>query len=135
MSELLLEYQYNKREPLYINFTKNDYVLVFNLNKLVNKPQYKILYVENEGFVKTSLVVENGKNYTDDQIRALTEFQEQYFESEIIRDKENLIFSKNIPELSVFGSVMEIIMYIFMGIQNFQKAMEEMKDNLYSLEA
>ena len=50
MSELLLEYQYNKREPLYINFTKNDYVLVFNLNKLVNKPQYKILYVENEGY-------------------------------------------------------------------------------------
>lgn len=50
MSELLLEHQYNKREPLYINFTKNDYVLVFNLNKLVNKPQYKILYVENEGY-------------------------------------------------------------------------------------
>lgn len=27
----------------------------------------------------------NGKNYSDDAIRALTEFQEQYFESEIIR--------------------------------------------------
>lgn len=32
------------------------------------------------------LVVTNGKEYTDDQIRALTEFQEQYFESIIIRD-------------------------------------------------
>lgn len=51
MSELLLEYQYNnKREPLYINFTKNDYVLVFNLNKLVNKPNYEIYYVRNEGY-------------------------------------------------------------------------------------
>lgn len=31
------------------------------------------------------IVVKQGKNYTDDQIRALTEFQEQYFESIIIR--------------------------------------------------
>ncbi len=28
-----------------------------------------------------------GKNYSDDAIRALTEFQEQYFESIIIREK------------------------------------------------
>ena len=31
------------------------------------------------------VVMEDGKNYTDDQIRALTEFQEQWFVSEIIR--------------------------------------------------
>ena len=31
------------------------------------------------------VVVPDGKNYTDEQIRALTEFQERYFESEIIR--------------------------------------------------
>jgi len=31
------------------------------------------------------IVVENGKNYTDDQIRALTEFQERWFDSVIIR--------------------------------------------------
>lgn len=31
------------------------------------------------------IVVPNGIEYTDDQIRALTEFQEQYFTSEIIR--------------------------------------------------
>ncbi len=31
------------------------------------------------------VVVPEGKAYTDDQIRALTEFQEQYFESIIIR--------------------------------------------------
>ena len=31
------------------------------------------------------VVMQEGKNYTDDQIRALTEFQEQWFESIIIR--------------------------------------------------
>lgn len=31
------------------------------------------------------IVSKNGKNYSDDAIRALTEFQEQYFKSEIIR--------------------------------------------------
>lgn len=31
------------------------------------------------------VVMANGRNYTDDQIRALTEFQEQYFQSVIIR--------------------------------------------------
>lgn len=32
------------------------------------------------------VVVSDGKNYSDEQIRALTEFQEQYFESIIYRD-------------------------------------------------
>ncbi len=40
----------------------------------------------------------------------------------------------NIPELRVYGTIMEIIMTIFMGLQNFQKAMEDMKKKLYSLE-
>ena len=31
------------------------------------------------------IVVPEGKNYTDEEIRMLTNFQEQYFESEIIR--------------------------------------------------
>ena len=31
------------------------------------------------------VVVPEGKEYTDEQIKALTEFQERYFESEIIR--------------------------------------------------
>lgn len=31
------------------------------------------------------VVMKDGRNYTDDQIRALTEFQEQYFESIIYR--------------------------------------------------
>lgn len=32
------------------------------------------------------VVMQDGRNYTDEQIRALTEFQEQYFESVIYRD-------------------------------------------------
>ena len=31
------------------------------------------------------VVVKDGRNYTDDQIRALTEFQERWFESIILR--------------------------------------------------
>jgi inorganic pyrophosphatase len=31
------------------------------------------------------VIVKDGKNYTNDQIAALTEFQEQFFKSEIIR--------------------------------------------------
>ena len=31
------------------------------------------------------IVVPDGVNYTDDQIKALTEFQERFFESVIIR--------------------------------------------------
>lgn len=31
------------------------------------------------------VVMKDGRNYTDEEIRALTEFQEQFFESEIIR--------------------------------------------------
>ena len=31
------------------------------------------------------VVMKDGRNYTDDQIRALTEFQEQWFESVILR--------------------------------------------------
>ena len=34
------------------------------------------------------VIVPEGKTYTNEQIEALTEFQEQYFESEIIRSKE-----------------------------------------------
>ena len=39
------------------------------------------------------VVMQDGRNYTDDQIRALTEFQEQWFKSEIIRNPKE--FEKN----------------------------------------
>jgi inorganic pyrophosphatase len=40
------------------------------------------------------VVMARGRNYTDDQIRALTEFQEQYFESEIWRSEKNNTLSR-----------------------------------------
>ena len=36
------------------------------------------------------VIVPEGKNYSDDAINALTEFQEQYFEHIIIRNKKTL---------------------------------------------
>lgn len=48
-----------------------------------------IIHRINDNDDKLVVVLEN-KNYTDQQIRALTEFQEQWFESEIVR-----ISSKN----------------------------------------
>ena len=50
--ELMLEYQFTGREPLYINFC-NDAVVIFNLNKLKNKPKLKILDIESKGYDKT----------------------------------------------------------------------------------
>ena len=43
----------------------------------------------------------NSEAFSNAQIRALTNFQERFFESEIIRPEGYLEFSKNIPEMSV----------------------------------
>lgn len=43
-----------------------------------------VIHRTNDDDDKLVIVPEN-KSYTDDQIRALTEFQEQYFESIIVR--------------------------------------------------
>lgn len=47
------------------------------------------------------IIVPNNKSFTDNEIRLLTDFQENYFESIIIRNTGYLEFRKNIPELSV----------------------------------
>ena len=59
-----------------------------------------IIHRTNDNDYKLIVVPEN-RTFSNNEIRALTEFQERFFESEIIRNSENLIFSKNIPELSV----------------------------------
>lgn len=59
-----------------------------------------IVHRTNDDDDKLVLASES-KTYTNTEIRALTDFQERYFESEIIRDENYLEFSKNIPELSV----------------------------------
>ena len=47
------------------------------------------------------IITPDGKNFSDNEIYALTEFQERFFKTEIIRDPNYLYFNKNIPELSV----------------------------------
>lgn len=47
------------------------------------------------------IIVSENKSFSNQEIRALTEFQERFFKSEIIRDSNYLEFNKSIPELSV----------------------------------
>ncbi len=59
-------------------------------------PKYDLVYLVNYGFVPNTkapdeddklVVVPKNISYSDEQIKALTEFQEKLFESEIIRWK------------------------------------------------
>ena len=47
------------------------------------------------------IIAPKGKMFLNSEIRLLTDFQERYFQSEIIRNTGYLEFNKNIPELSV----------------------------------
>ena len=47
------------------------------------------------------VLVPDGKNYTNAEIKVLTEFQEKFFKSEIIRENDYIEYNKNLPELSV----------------------------------
>lgn len=47
--ELLMEYQFNGKEPLYINFL-HDAVVIFNLNKLKHKPKLRVMNIKSEGY-------------------------------------------------------------------------------------
>ena len=69
----------------------------------VNKYKGKciaIIHRFNDNDDKLVIAPEN-VNFTNAEIRALTNFQERFFESEIIRSSNYLEFSKNIPELTV----------------------------------
>ena len=60
---------------------------VLGINKMIESFEGKciaVIHRTNDNDDKL-IVVPEGKNYTDEEIRKLTDFQEQYFESEIIR--------------------------------------------------
>lgn len=60
---------------------------VLEVNKMIESFEGKciaVIHRTNDNDDKL-IVVPEGKNYTDEEIRKLTNFQEQYFESEIIR--------------------------------------------------
>ena len=59
-----------------------------------------IIHRINDNDDKLVIVPEN-KTFTDSEIKVLTDFQEQYFESIIIRNNAYICWNKIIPELSV----------------------------------
>ena len=63
------------------------------------------------------VIVPENKNFTDNEIRLLTDFQERFFEIEIIRDPNYLEFSKMIPELSVTNLENSLIFYKTAGFK------------------
>lgn len=63
------------------------------------------------------IIVPDGKSFSDSEIRVLTDFQERFFESEIIRSPEHLFFSKNIPELSVTNLPASLDFYKTIGFK------------------
>lgn len=75
-----------------------------------------IIHRENEDDDKL-IITQNNKNYTNDEIRLLTDFQEKYFKSEIIRESNYLEFNKNIPELSVTNLENSLKFYKCLGFK------------------
>ncbi len=63
------------------------------------------------------IIVPEGKNYSNEEIRTLTEFQERFFESEIIRNANDFVFNRNIPELSVSNLENSISFYKALGFK------------------
>ena len=63
------------------------------------------------------IVVPEGKNYSNEEIKGLTEFQERFFENEIIRTDNELVFNKTIPELSVSNLENSLRFYKTLGFK------------------
>ena len=63
------------------------------------------------------IIVPDNQNFTNDDIKVLTEFQERFFESEIIRAQNFLEFNKNIPELSVSNLISSLKFYTKIGFK------------------
>lgn len=91
------------------------------------------------------IVVPEGRNYSNEEIKALTEFQERFFESEIIRNDVDFVFNKNIPELSVSNLENSLKFYktlgfkieyerpenkfVFLSMGDIQFMLQELSDN------
>jgi len=63
------------------------------------------------------VVIPDGRSFTNKEIRVLTEFQERFYESIIIREDGYLEFSKNIPELSVTNLKKSLEFYKVLGFK------------------
>lgn len=63
------------------------------------------------------IVVPEDRNFSDDEIRVLTEFQERFFESVIVRNESEMYWNKNIPELSVSNLANSLRFYQTIGFK------------------
>lgn len=91
------------------------------------------------------IIVPENINFSNEQISALTDFQERFFESEIIRNSSELVFNKNIPELSVSNLANSLEFYktigfkieyerpenkfVFISLGEIQFMLQELSDN------
>ena len=75
-----------------------------------------IIHRTNDNDDKLIIVPENC-NFTNGEIRALTDFQERFFESEILRPNNYIDWNKNIPELSVTNLENSLKFYRTLGFK------------------
>ena len=90
------------------------------------------------------IIVPENKSFSNNEIRVLTDFQEQYFKSEILRSSKFLEFNKSIPELSVTNLEYSLEFYktagfkvqydrpenkfAFIGLREIQFMLQEISD-------
>lgn len=90
------------------------------------------------------IITSEDKNFTDSEIRVLTDFQEKFFESEIIRPSDYIDWNENIPELSVTNLSKSLSFYktigfhinyerpenkfVFISLNNIQFMLQELSD-------
>lgn len=103
-----------------------------------------IIYRTNDNDDKLIIVPEN-KTFTDEEIKVLTDFQEQYFTSIILRPNDYINWNKNIPEFSVTNLENSLNFYktagfkieynrpenkfAFISFGNIQFMLQELSDN------
>ena len=63
------------------------------------------------------IIAQENKNFTNSEIKLLTDFQEKYYKSEIIRASNYVEFRKNIPELSVTNLESSLNFYKTVGFK------------------
>lgn len=103
-----------------------------------------IIHRANDNDDKLIIVPEN-KAFTNEEIKVLTDFQEQYFKSTILRPNDYINWIENIPELSVTSLENSLKFYkaagfevkynrpenkfTFISLNNIQFMLQELSDN------
>lgn len=103
-----------------------------------------IIHRANDNDDKLIIVPEN-KAFTNEEIKVLTDFQEQYFKSTILRPNDYINWNENIPKLSVISLENSLKFYktagfevkynrpenkfTFISLNNIQFMLQELSDN------